>query len=202
MPEFVIIDDSSVIKTNEFSIQFYRVCHSIPDAFGIYINTTNAKIVHSGDFKFDFSTKGDEFDILKLSKFGNTDVDLLICESTNAETLGFAPSEKYVIDELSNIISSCPGRIFVSTFSSNLQRIEEVIEIAIRAKRKICLLGRSINSNVNISIDIGFLNISKELIIQARELKDFQDKEILILCTGSQGEEMAALNKIAQGQNP
>ena len=202
MPEFVIIDDSSVIKTNEFSIQFYRVCHSIPDAFGIYINTINAKIVHSGDFKFDFSTKGDEFDILKLSKFGNTDVDLLICESTNAETPGFAPSEKYVIDELSNIISSCPGRIFVSTFSSNLQRIEEVIEIAIRAKRKICLLGRSINSNVNISIDIGFLNISKELIIQARELKDFQDKEILILCTGSQGEEMAALNKIAQGQNP
>lgn len=202
LPEFNIINDASIIKTQYFHIEFYRVCHSIPDAFGIFIETKNAKIIHSGDFKFDLSTNGDEFDILKLSKFGNKDIDLLVCESTNAETEGFTPSEKYVIDELRNIIETCNGRIFVSTFASNLQRIEEVIQIGIKNNRKICLLGHSMNSNINISIDIGFLNPKKDQIVQPRDLKDYQDNEILILCTGSQGEEMAALNKMAMGENP
>ncbi len=201
MPTFKIIDDETKIKTEHFSIEFYRVCHSIPDAFGIYIETENARIIESGDFKFDLSTRGDEFDVIKLASFGKRDIDLLMCESTNAETQGFSPSEKYVIDELKNIIELCPGRVFVATFASNLQRIDEIIQIGVKNKRKICLLGRSMNNNVGISIDIGFLNISKDQFIEPRDLKNYRDDQILILCTGSQGEEMAALNQLANGNN-
>ena len=201
MTKFIIIDDETKIKTEYFLIEFYRVCHSIPDAFGVYIETKNARIIESGDFKFDLSTRGDEFDIIKLASFGKRDIDLLMCESTNAETQGFSPSEKYVIDELKNIIELCSGRIFVATFASNLQRIDEIIQIGIKNKRKICLLGRSMNNNVGISIDIGFLNVSKDQFIEPRDIKDYPDNEILILCTGSQGEEMAALNQLANGNN-
>ncbi len=200
-PKFQVIDDATVIKTKHFNIEFYRVSHSIPDAFGVYLETRNARIIESGDFKFDLSTNGDEFDILKLANFGRKEIDLLMCESTNAETPGFAPSEKYVIDELKSIIDNAEGRVFVSTFASNLQRIDEIIQLAVNNNRKVCLLGRSMNSNVNISIDIGFLNISKDQLIEAREVEKYKDKEVLILCTGSQGEEMAALNQLANGKN-
>ena len=201
MPTFKIIDDNTKIKTEHFLIEFYRVCHSIPDAFGVYIETKNARIIESGDFKFDLSTHGDEFDVIKLANFGKRDIDLLMCESTNAETQGFSPSEKYVIDELKSIIELSPGRVFVATFASNLQRIDEIIQIAVKNKRKICLLGRSMNNNVNISIDIGFLNIAKDQFVEPRDLKNYRDNEILILCTGSQGEELAALNQLANGNN-
>jgi ribonuclease J len=200
-PTFTTIDDATKIKTKYFLIEFYRVCHSIPDAFGVYIETKNARIIESGDFKFDFSTKGDEFDVIKLAGFGKRDIDLLMCESTNAETEGFAPSEKYVIDELKSIIEMCPGRVYVATFASNLQRIDEIIQIAVKNKRKICLLGRSMNTNVGISIDIGFLNVSKSQFIEARDVNKYPDQEVLILCTGSQGEELAALNQLANGKN-
>lgn len=200
-PKFVEIKDDSKIKTQNFQIEFFRVCHSIPDAFGVYIETKNARIIESGDFKFDFSTNGDEFDMAKVTELARRDVDLLMCESTNAETKGFAASEKEVIEELRNIIESNPGRIFVSTFASNLQRIEEIILLAIKNKRKICLFGRSMNANVNIAINTGLLNVSKNAFIDADELKDYPKNEVLILCTGSQGEEMAALNQMAIGRN-
>ena len=180
-PTFTTIDDATKIKTKYFLIEFYRVCHSIPDAFGVYIETKNARIIESGDFKFDFSTKGDEFDVIKLAGFGKRDIDLLMCESTNAETEGFAPSEKYVIDELKNIIEMCPGRVYVATFASNLQRIDEIIQIAVKNKRKICLLGRSMNTNVGISIDIGFLNVSKSQFIEARDVNKYPDLNLLYM---------------------
>lgn len=201
LPEINLINDNTKIITPRFKFEFYRVCHSIPDAFGVYIETKNARIIHSGDFKFDFSTNGDEFDILKVAEMGRRNIDVLFCESTNAETPGFAPSEKYVIEELRGIIETCPGRVFVATFASNLQRIEEILDIAIRNNRKICLYGRSMNANVNIAIDIGLLNCSKEHFIDSSELEQFPDNEIMILCTGSQGEEMAALNQMATGRN-
>ncbi|MCF0227456.1 MAG: ribonuclease J [Malacoplasma sp.] len=198
---YEVINDKTVIKTEEFKIEFYRVCHSIPDAFGIYFETKNAKIIESGDFKFDFAASGDEFDILKAAELGRRDVDVLMCESTNSETPGFGASEKYVIEELRNLIEYAPGRVFVSTFASNLQRIEEIIQLGLKMNRKICLFGRSMNANVQIAINLGLLNVSKQQIIDSADLNKYPDNEIMILCTGSQGEEMAALNQMAIGRN-
>lgn len=200
-PTFVVIEDDSKIQTQEFEIEFFRVCHSIPDAFGVYMKTKNATIIESGDFKFDFSTKGDEFNILKAAEFGKQNIDVLLCESTNAETHGFAASEKEVIDELKTIITTSPGRVFVSTFASNLQRIEEIIELGIQCGRKICLFGRSMNSNISISMDIGLLNVSENEFVDPADVKNLPDEQVLILCTGSQGEELAALNQMAIGRN-
>ena len=198
---YEVINDKTVIKTEEFKIEFYRVCHSIPDAFGIYFETKNAKIIESGDFKFDFAASGDEFDILKAAELGRRDVDVLMCESTNSETPGFGASEKYVIEELRNLIEYAPGRVFVSTFASNLQRIEEIIQLGLKMNRKICLFGRSMNANVQIAINLGLLNVSKQQIIDSADVNKYPDNEIMILCTGSQGEEMAALNQMAIGRN-
>lgn len=199
---FENIDDNKVIKSKYFTIEFFRVCHSIPDAFGIYFETPNGSVVSTGDFRFDFCTQGDESDILKMASLGRKNIDVLLCESTNAETPGFSISEKYIIAEIKKIIDNAIGRVFVSTFASNLGRIEEIIEIGIRNNRKICLMGRSMVTNIETSIDVGFLNVSKDCFIEARDIDKYQDRQVLILCTGSQGEEMAALNQMAIGKHP
>ena len=199
---FEEINDNSIIKTKNFTIEFFRVCHSIPDAFGVYFKTINGKIVTAGDFRFDFSTKGDESDIQKMARIGSENIDVLLCESTNAETEGFSVSEKYIIEVIEKIINKAKGRILVSTFASNLGRIEEIIEIAIKNNRKITIMGRSIDTNISISIKSGFLNVSKDVFFPIREIDNYPDNEVLILSTGSQGEEMAGLSQIANGKHP
>ncbi len=198
---FETFDDNKVIQSKNFKIEFFRVCHSIPDAFGIYFETPNGRIVSTGDFRFDFSTQGDESDIQKMAELGRRDIDVLLCESTNSETQGFSVSEKYIINEIKKIIDNAKGRVFLSTFASNLGRIEEIIEIGIKNNRKICLIGRSMITNIETSIDVGFLNVSDDWFIEAREIEKYPDNEILVLCTGSQGEEMAALNQMAMGKH-
>lgn len=198
------IDDNKKIETNEFKIDFFRVTHSIPDAFGVVFKTINGTIVSTGDFRFDFSPKGsDETDFAKLTSIGCNNVDVLLCESTNADTPGFSPSETNIIANIEKHIKQCPGRIIFSAFSSNLGRIEEVIGLAIKYKRKIVVLGRSMKNNIESAINIGFLSIDQSQMLEPRELKNDQhpDNEIMVLCTGSQGEEMAALNSIAQDKN-
>lgn len=198
---FQVFDDNYKIQTKHFKIEFFRVCHSIPDSFGIYFETPNGKIVSTGDFRFDFSTQGDESDILKIAEIGRRDIDVLLCESTNAETPGFSISEKYIVDELRRIISKIRGRVFISTFASNLGRIEEIIEIGIKAGRKICLCGRSMETNIETSIKVGFLNVDKEYFIETRDVEKYKPEEIMVLLTGSQGEEAAALSQIAKGKH-
>jgi ribonuclease J len=199
---FQVFDDDYKIQSKHFKIEFFRVCHSIPDSFGVYFETINGKIVSTGDFRFDFSTQGDESDILKIAEIGRRDIDVLLCESTNAETQGFSLSEKYIVDELRRIINKIKGRILISTFASNLGRIEEIIEIGIKAGRKICLCGRSMETNIETSIKVGFLNVDKSLFIETRDVEKYKPEEVLILSTGSQGEEMAALSQIAIGKHP
>jgi ribonuclease J len=198
---FEHFDDNTKIKSKYFNIEFFRVCHSIPDAFGIYLETPNGKIVSTGDFRFDFCTQGDESDILKMADLGRREIDVLLCESTNAETTGFSVSEKNIIAELRRLIYKAKGRIIISTFASNLGRIEEIIEIAVKANRKICLCGRSMETNIETSINVGFLNINKSCFIETRDVNELKDEEVLILSTGSQGEEMAALNQMAAGKH-
>jgi ribonuclease J len=189
------------VETKHFIIDFYRVCHSIPDAFGICFKTPNGIICTTGDFRFDFLTSGDESDINKMAIVGRREVDILMCECTNAQTPGFSISEKYVIDELSKIIRTCAARIIVTIFASNLHRIEEIIEVAIQNGRKIVIFGRSMDNNVRVAIETKLLNVPNGTIISPLEMNNLSPSEVLILTTGTQGEEMAALNQMAMGNH-
>jgi ribonuclease J len=184
-------------------VEAFKVCHSIPDCLGVYIQTKDAKIVSTGDFRFDFSTEGDQTDINKIAEIGLRDVDLLLCESTNGEKPGFSVSEQVIIDNLRRLITSAKGRVFVSLFASNLERGQHLLQIALQCKRKLVLLGRSMKNAMNTAMDIKYLNIGKSDIIEnLKEINEYPDNEVFVLMTGSQGEEMAALNQMAIGNNP
>jgi ribonuclease J len=189
------------VKSKYFTIDFFRVCHSVPDAFGICLQTPNGKIVTTGDFRFDFLTQGDESDITKIAEIGKRDIDVLLCESTNAQTPGFNINDKYIIDELRREISAAKGRIFITLFASNINRVDEIIEIAIKYHKKVVIMGRSMVNNITATMKLGMLNLSKNEIIELRDANNYSDSELLFLTTGSQGEEMGALNRIANGEN-
>lgn len=195
------INDDSKFKTKNFTIEFCRVAHSIPDAFAVAITTPNGLIFETGDFRFDFSTYGDQFNIQKAAELGQRDVAVLMCEATNAQREGFSASEYYVIKNLKQIIAKQIGRVFVSSFASNLSRIEQIIAICVANNRKVCLMGRSMDTNVNVSRKIGYLNVPNETFITPAEIANYPDNEVAILLTGSQGEELAALSQIAYGKH-
>lgn len=201
-PQFVTYDDATEVKTKNFYITFFRVCHSVPDAFGVYFKTKNGTIVTTGDFRFDFSTAGDQTDMHKIAKLSQEGIDVLLIECTNAETPGFSDSEVKIIEEIGRIVRRSIGRVFISTFASNLGRIEEIIEIALKFKRKICVIGKSMDTNIKTSINVGYLNVNTRDFIEARDIEKYKDNEVMVISTGSQGEEMAALNIMAQGKHP
>lgn len=198
----VLYSPDSVFVTNNFVIDFYRVNHSIPDCFGICVTSPNGVVVFSGDFRFDFASKNDKFDLHKVSQISNRGVDLVLCESTNAEQSGFNESEKGIINELHNIISSAEGRIIITFFASNIGRIEEVFKIAINLKKKIVILGHAIDANVTASQSVGYLKFDEKYLISAKDAATYPDNEILIICTGSQGEDTSALSSISKGKHP
>ncbi|AEW44920.1 Metallo-beta-lactamase superfamily protein [Mycoplasma haemocanis str. Illinois] len=198
----VLYSPNSVFFTKHFAIDFYKVNHSIPDSFGLCLVTPNGVIVSSGDFRFDFASKNDKFDLQKISAISTRGVDLLLCESTNAEQPGFNESEKVVINEIHNIMSSTKGRIIITFFASNIGRIEEIFKIAVNLNKKIIILGHSIDSNVTASKNVGYLKVNENIIISPKDINSYPDDEILIICTGSQGEENSALNNISKNKHP
>lgn len=200
--KIVSYNDKSEFSTKHFKIDFYRVCHSIPDAFGVCVQTPNGNIVESGDYRFDFNAGNEELDIHKVVEISRRGIDLFMTETTNAEIPGFSSSEKEIYDNIKNIIKNANGRVILSTFASNVTRISEVIQIAIQHGRKICLLGKSMDNNVSISRDVGYINLKDDDIVESRYVEQHPDNEIMIFCTGSQGEELAALNMLASGRHP
>ena len=201
MPEIKNFDDDTVIKFNHFEVDFCRVSHSIPDSFLVAIKTPNGNVVSTGDFRFDFATNGDETDLAKLTSISRRDVSVLLCESTSSEVPGFSESEKYIINNLRNMIINAPGRVFISTFASNLARVEEIIAMSSELKRKVVIIGKSMEENVKTSRKIGYLDIDDEDMISAKEANEIPDQNVLVILTGSQGEENAALNTMARGEN-
>ncbi|WP_027123796.1 ribonuclease J [Mycoplasmoides pirum] len=199
--EIVVYDDFSIFKTKHFTIDFYRVNHSVPDSFGVCVQTPNGNIVESGDYRFDFAARNEELDMQKVVEISNRGVDLFMTETTNAEVNGFSSSEQDIYKNINKIISEAPGRVIMTTFASNTTRINEVIEIALNKDRKICLLGKAMEANVTTSRKVGYINIKETDLISPRELKKYEDQNIIIFCTGSQGEELAALNVMARGKH-
>ncbi len=199
--EMLSYSDDSMFQLGSIKIDFLRVCHSIPDAFAVVFETPNGKIVESGDFRFDFATDGDQTNLAKMMQIGMRGIDVLLCESTSSEVPGFSESEKYIIKNIEDYIKAAPGRVFVSTFSSNLSRIEEIIVIAINLNKKVAIMGKSMEANVKISRRLGYLKAKDSDFIQSKDIKNYPDNEILVILTGSQGEPTAALNMMAQGKH-
>ncbi|MDE5545093.1 MAG: ribonuclease J [Malacoplasma sp.] len=199
-PEIIPYDDNSVFKTKYFEIDFFRVCHSIPDSFGMCIKTPDGRIVSAGDYRYDFGKDTDDTNIHKLVEMSNRGIDVFLSESTNSDQPGFSISEDNIINNVETLIKNAKGRTFVATFASNLGRIEKIIERAIKLGRRVCIMGRSMESNIKTSKKLGYLKISETDFISAKEVANCKDNQVLIVLTGSQGEEMAALNQMAEGK--
>lgn len=191
--------DTVVPIGDDFTVSFFRVTHSIPDAYGICIDTKEGRIVDTGDYKIDLTPVGPNFELSKLARLGAEGVDLLMSDSTNAELEGYTPSETAVRRDVEEIFDKAPGRVIVSTFSSNINRIQQVVEVAVEHDRKICILGRSMVNVVGIARDYGYIKIPDANLISEEMVRTYRASEICLLCTGSQGEEMAALSRIANG---
>lgn len=191
-------DESKNIKTKHFNIEFFRTTHSIPDSYGIVVHSPNGIIVSTGDFKFDMTPIGPMANLQKIAKLGEQNVKLLLSDSTNALNPGFSKSESSVDDAMGEIFSKSVGRIIVATFASNIYRLTHIIETCKKNNRKIAIFGRSMKNNIEIAMECGYID-GKDMFISGEEANKLPPKDICLLCTGSQGEALAALSRIANG---
>ncbi len=191
--------DKDILKFKYFEIEFFRTTHSIPDSHGIYLKTPNGSVVTTGDFKFDLTPIGPMADLHKMARLGERGVDLLLSDSTNALNEGMSISESKVDNALMDIFDKYTSeRIIIATFASNIYRLKHIVETCYKHNRKICVFGRSMDNNIKISIEGGYID-HKEIIITPEEAKNLKPSEVCLLCTGSQGEPLAALSRMADG---
>lgn len=193
------INEDYAINTRYFTIGFFNTIHSIPDSLGVMITTPNGSIVHTGDFKFDLTPVGQNADYQKMAFIGASHPDLLMSDSTNSGVEGFSISEKDVASEINSIMKDVKNRLIVATFASNVYRIAQIVESAVRNGRKVAVFGRSMENIVDIGRKMGVIKARNSDFVSADELRHTPDNKVVILCTGSQGEPLAALSRIANG---
>ena len=187
---------------SHFEIEAIRTTHSIADSICIAIRTPQGVVFHSGDFKIDYTpVDGDPINLGKLAEIGEQGVRLMLCDSTNATRPGFTKSERFVGETLDDIFSTAKNRIIIATFSSNVHRVQKIIENAIACGRKVAISGRSMEKVVSIASDLGYLDIPEGTIVNIRNAKNIPDDKLVIITTGSQGEPMSALSRIAYGEH-
>ena len=188
------------LQIGPFVVEPYHVCHSIPDSVGLGITTPAGLIVHSGDFKLDPApVDGWPTDMDKLAEFGRRGVLALLSDSTNAEQPGSTPSEAVLYDALDEIVGQAPGRIIIATFASLISRIQQVVQVAGRHGRKVAIAGRSMVANTGVARELGYLEIPEGMLVDLEQARRLPPHKVLILATGSQGEPMAVLNRLATG---
>ncbi len=185
-------------KFGDFSVEFIAVNHSIPDALAVAVTTDAGTILITGDFKMDqLPLDGRVTDLNAFARLGDKGVDLFLVDSTNAEVPGFVTSEKDIIPTLQQVIGGASGRIIVASFASHVHRVQQIIDVAVKNNRKIAFVGRSMVRNMALASDLGYLTIPGEALISSDEMTDMPDDQTVLICTGSQGEPMAALARIA-----
>ncbi|WP_218923236.1 ribonuclease J [Bacillus sp. AFS017336] len=196
--ELILIDSDSIIKFEHFSTSFFKTNHSIPDCLGIAFETPEGTVVHTGDFKFDLTPVNNQYpDIHKMAEIGSKGVLLLLSESTNAERPGSTPSERIVGEHIIDAFMKAKQRVIISTFASNVHRVQQIVDASIITNRKLALLGRSMVNVVQVAMEQGYLTVPEGLLIDTHEINNFAPEAITILCTGSQGEPLAALARLA-----
>lgn len=197
-----VVEPHAPFKIGNFKIEFFRVCHSIPDAMGIAITTPLGVVIHTGDFKIDHTpVDGNKSDFSALAQLTSEGALLLCSDSTYAEVKGYTDSEQIVGEALDRAIQAAEGRVMVATFASLISRIQQVIDAAVKYGRKVTVVGRSMSNNVNMALTMGYLNAPDGTIVSMNEARQLPQHKVIIVATGSQGEPTSALVRIANGQH-
>jgi ribonuclease J len=195
--------DDPAVQIGSFRVEFVRMAHSVPDTVAILLETDAGRVVHTGDYKLDHTPiDGLRTDVGKLAEIGNRGVDLMLGDSPNAERPGVTGSERLVGEAFRQIIPVREGRILIACFASNLHRMQQAIDVAVETGRKVCVIGRSMRKNLNIGRNLGYLEGSDDTFVKPAELAELAPHEALVLCTGSQGEPLSALTRIAYNDHP
>jgi ribonuclease J len=196
------IEAGSTVEIGPFKVEFFHICHSIPDAVGLGITTPAGLVVHMSDYKFDHTpVDGWPTDYAKLSEFSRRGVDLLLSDSTNAERPGWTPSEMVIGPAFDKVFTEAPGRVIVATFASLISRIQQVADAAAKHGRKMALAGSSMVDNVKIARKLGYLNLPDDLVIPLDQALQMQDHKVVLMCTGSQGEPSSIVGRLSAGTN-
>jgi ribonuclease J len=191
------------IQIGPYRAEFVRMAHSIPDSVAAVFETPGGRIVHTGDYKIDHTpVDGFRTDLGALADLGNRGVDLLLGDSTNAERPGVTQSERTVGEVFRQIIPQRRGRILIASFASNVHRVQQAIDVALEDGRKVCLVGRSLRKNVNIARNLGYIDVPEDILVKPEILPELRPDETMVLCTGSQGEPMSALTRMAYNDHP
>lgn len=195
-----VFNEKSKLKFKNMNVEFFMTTHSIPDSHGVCINTPNGSIVETGDFKFDFTPIGPMANLHKMAEIGKRGVTLLMSDSTNALNEGMSTSESRVDEALGEIFKTEKGRIIIATFASNIYRLKHIVDTCKKNNRKIAVFGRSMDNNIEISIQDGYIK-NKDIFVTPEEANKLPNEKVCLLCTGSQGEPLAALSRIANGNH-
>jgi ribonuclease J len=195
--------EEGAVEIGSFRAEFVRMAHSVPDTVAIALEAGGMRVLHTGDYKLDHTpVDGLRTDVGRLAEIGNRGVDLMLGDSTNAERPGFTGSERLVGEAFRQIIPARQGRVLVASFASNVHRMQQAVDVAVETGRKVCIIGRSMRKNLNIARNLGYLEAPDDTFIRPPELEELAPHEAMILCTGSQGEPMSALTRVAYNDHP
>ena len=202
-PDLRIVREGDRLTVGEWDLQFYAVNHSIPDALAVAVRTSSGTVLHTGDFKMDQTPlDGRLTDLPGFSRLGDEGVDLLLADSTNAEVPGFIPSEREVGKVVTDVITRATGRIIVACFASHVHRVQQVFDAAVESGRHVALVGRSMVRNMQIARDLGLLKVPDGILVDLKDAEQMPSSRVLLVCTGSQGEPLSALSRMANREHP